>query len=111
MTSGQSYMSLMIFIDPNWANCSQVSNEIHEAQSPVLFRFESTTGLEHINIQHKHLTNSSQPQAKRPMFQQKTTNGIQEIQLTLTLPLQLTEPRDVSWQETVKASLLIFMNG
>ena len=38
-----------------------------------------------MNIQH--LTHSSQPQAKQPMFQQKTTNKIHENQHTLTFPL------------------------
>ena len=38
-----------------------------------------------MNIQH--LTHSSQPQAKQPMFQQKTTNEIHENQQTLTFPL------------------------
>ena len=33
------------------------------------------------------LTHSSQPQAKLPMFQQKTTNEIHESEHTLTLPL------------------------
>ena len=49
LTSGNSYKSLMTFIDPNWdTNVGHKSpvrvNEIH---SPVLFRFESTTGLGH----------------------------------------------------------------
>ena len=49
LTSVQSQKSLMRFIDPNWdTNIVHKSpmrvNEIH---IPVLFRFESTTGLGH----------------------------------------------------------------
>ena len=49
LTSGQSYKSLMRFINPNWdTNIVHKSpmrvNDIH---SLILFRFESTTGLGH----------------------------------------------------------------
>ena len=49
LTSGQSYKSLMRFIDPNW-NTNIVHKSpmrVNDIHSPVLFRFESTTGLGH----------------------------------------------------------------
>ena len=87
LTSGQSYMSLMRFIDPNWdTNIVHKSpmrvNKIH---SPVLFRVESTTSLGHTYKCSASHTHSSQ--AKWSMFQHKTTNEIHENQHTLTLPM------------------------
>ena len=69
LTSGQSYKSLMRLIDSNWdTNISHMRvNEIH---SPVLFRFESTTGLGQLK-NSTSFTHSSQPQAERPMCHQR----------------------------------------
>ena len=55
LTSGQSYKSLMRFIDPNPDNniVHKSPMRVNEIHSPVLFQFESTTCLGHImNIQH-----------------------------------------------------------
>ena len=50
LTSGQSYKSLMSFVDPNWdTNIVHMSPmRVNGIRSPILFRFESTTGLGHI---------------------------------------------------------------
>ena len=100
LTSGQSYKSLIRSIGPNWdTNIVHKSpmrvNEIH---SLVLFGFESTTGLGHTYEYSTSLTHSSQPQAKRPMFQQKTTNEIHESTYPNPPIGRLTEPRDVNRQ-------------
>ena len=86
LTSGQS---LTTFIDPNWDNniVHKSQMRVNETHSPVPFQFESTTGLGHTHEYSTSLTHSSRPQAKQPMFQQKTTNEIHESQHTLTLPL------------------------
>ena len=49
LTSGQSYKSLMRFIDPNLDTniVNKSPMRVNEIHSPVLFRFESTTGLGH----------------------------------------------------------------
>ena len=66
LISGQSYKSLMRFIDHNWdINIIHKSpmrvNDIH---SPILFRFESTTGLGQLtNIQHPYPFLSTPSQA------------------------------------------------
>ena len=89
LTSGQSYKSLMRFIDPNPDTniVHKLPMRVNEIHSPVLFRFESITGLGHTYEYSTSLTHSSQPQVRRPIFQQKTTNEIHESQHTLTLPL------------------------
>ena len=79
----------MGFIDPNPDTniVHKFPMRVNEIHSPVLFRFESTTGLGHTYEYSTSLTHSSQPQAKLPIFQQKTTNEIHESHHTLTLPL------------------------
>ena len=49
LTSGQSYKSSMRFIDPNWDTniVHKAPVRVNEIHSPILFRFESTTGLGH----------------------------------------------------------------
>ena len=58
-----------------------VLNAIH--CSPVLFRFEFITciSLGHTNKHSTSLTDSSQPQAKLPMFQQKANNEVYDPNL------------------------------
>ena len=73
LTSGQSYMSLMRFIDPNWdTNIVHKSpmrvNEIH---SLVLFRFEPTTGLGHTYEYSTHLPISLNPKPSGQCFNRR----------------------------------------
>ena len=87
--SGQS-LYLIRFIDPNWDTniFNKSPMRVTDILTPILFRFESTTGLGHTYEYSTPLyTHSSQPQAKQPMFQQKTANEIHESHHTLTLPL------------------------
>ena len=88
LTSGQSYKSLMRFIDPNPdTNIVHKSpmrvNEIH---SPVLFRFESTTGLGHT---YEYSTSLPIPLNPKPSGQSFNRRPLMRVmsQHTLTLPL------------------------
>ena len=67
---------------------SQVSNGVNEIHSPALYSgLGPLQAFGHTYKYSASLTHTSQPQAKLPMFQQKTNNGVNESQRTLTLPL------------------------
>ena len=68
LTSGQIYKSLMRFIDPNWDTniIHKSSVRVNEIHSPVLCRFESTTGLGHI---YKYSTTLPIPLNPKPSDQ------------------------------------------
>ena len=73
LTSGQSYKSLMRFIDPNMdTNIVHKSpvrvNEIH---SPILFGFESTTGLGHTYKYSTHLPIPLNPKPSGQCFNRR----------------------------------------
>ena len=64
---------------------SQVSNGVNEIHSPALHSgLGPLQAFGHTYKYSTSLTQTSQPQAKLPMFQQ---NGVNESQRTLTLPL------------------------
>ena len=83
-------MPLMRFIDLNRDinNIHKYPNRVNEIHTPVLLGFESMKGSGHTHKYSTSFTHSFQPQAKLPMFQQKTIMRFMRVSIaTLTLPL------------------------